>query len=338
MTLKRPLTSHVTISSIPRSVKQVRDMKYTQHKGKPDPIDAVRILMMSEKGSKERFIRSFAIKDDSFTLCLYTDEQFKLLCNFPEEIASSVIHVDTTFNLCNMFALVMTLRSNSFLGSPIMLGPILLTDRQRSKDYSILWEDLKQRNLRLGLASLTFVTDGEKAITESLKYAFPHCKLLRCMLHLKENVQRKARELDIPNILINSIKVGTDRLINCKYINFKIQMEENFEHWLAIGKDCHCQDAISKFINYYKKIVVPVLMENNTDVIQHDGHLLTNNASESMNAILKKWRGPTKLSVDELCIRLKEGAMVQNEELRKSERGISRRYFPSYEETKELDG
>ena len=195
--------------SIPRSIRQVQDAKDKHAKSAPDPIDSVSIMMVAERGSDAKFIRRFSITDNS--IALYTNEQIQFLVDNPDV----TIHVDTTFNLSEtptiIFSVVTTLRANQFQRDPLLLGPILLTTRQRKKDYVTLWHLICGHDVKISRLKI-FVTDGELALTNSIEECFPEAWLVRCMLHLTDNCRAKARE-SFPEAIVKQIMTYTNQLM-----------------------------------------------------------------------------------------------------------------------------
>ena len=324
MSLQRPVTEANTMGAVPRSSKQVQDMKYKLKLQRPDPIDNVRVLMTSEKGTTERFIRRFTITDDCFSLCLFTNEQLQLLM----KNSSAGIHVDTTFNIANMFALVTTLRAVEYEGDRIVCGPILLTTRQRQRDYCILWQELTAEIPSLAEESLYFVTDGEQALAGSILQQFPNSTLFRCMLHLRDNIKKKAKDFSLSPQLCKMVLQDTSEILNCESSEFSSHVDDELEKWLKESERVQCGTEMEKFISYYRRQVLKVLKENLAEHIESAGvgvGRLTNNSSESMNSIIKGWCGTAK-TVDEVVKQLKTGILGQQEELVKGKLSLSRKF------------
>ena len=239
MSLQRPIESAKSYGSIPRSIRQVQDAKDKHAKSAPDPIDSVSIMMVAERGSDAKFIRRFTITDDSYSIALYTNEQIQFLVDNPDV----TIHVDTTFNLSEtptyIFSVVTTLRANQFQGDPLLLGPILLTTRQRKKDYVTLWHSICGHDVKISRLKI-FVTDGELALTNSIEEFFPEARLVRCMLHLPVNCLAKARE-SFPEAIVKQIMTYTNQLMASEPATFQNQVDAVMKKIAELAKTEGCE-------------------------------------------------------------------------------------------------
>lgn len=321
MSVERPLSQTDAFGSIPRANKQIRDAKGTHQKNRPDWIESLKLLMTSQ--SHNRYIRSINQTEDSFTVCLFTDRQMELFAD-----AQSANYVDTTFNLAQINVLVTTTRATAFTGHPIVLGPILLTTRQRWTDFKSLWDQMIKTRPDLVDSHLTFVSDGEDAIVKSIRHAFPYCKQFRCFVHLVDNVKRKAKELGISEMMIRRIIDGMRTIMKLNTVEYPVGCASLCTKLMAESKDI--AQTMGAFLAYFKRVIVPVIRENTEEKMEEVNlqHLInTNNAAESMNAILKKWCGPARLPIDELCRRLATGVTAQDDELMKGQAGISRKFI-----------
>lgn len=64
------------------------------------------------------------------------------------------------------------MRAVDFEGSLQVLGPILLTRRQRARDFSVLWQKMCADRRALRDANLTFVTNGDDGLIQSISDCF----------------------------------------------------------------------------------------------------------------------------------------------------------------------
>ena len=302
-------------------------MKDGHQKKKPDPIDSVRMLMASERDCDDRYIRQLTATSDSFSISLYMNCQIEYLKKISAE--NPIIHVDTTYNLSNIFAMVTTLRATHFIEDPIIIGPILLTTRQRQYDFQVLWRNVIMEAPQLAQAKLTFVTDGDQALTNSIREMFPLAHLFRCSLHLRENVKKKASDCNVPPQLIKQISQDVNDMFSFHGFNFYESCRSVFEMWRNSAKIIHASAEMEKFItSYFERKPMHIIYENLHETIKEAGHAemsLTNNCAESMNAMLKSWCGE-KNAIDELCLKLKKGTLMLYEEIERGYIQLSQRY------------
>lgn len=71
---------------------------------------------------------------------------FKQCVQQSEHIVSP-IYVDVTYNLTSMYALILTFRAMEFEHNPLMIGPILLTNKTKTEDLQILWQELSKMHV-----------------------------------------------------------------------------------------------------------------------------------------------------------------------------------------------
>lgn len=261
-------------------------------------------------------------------ICLYMNSQMKYL----KKIAAGnpLIHVDTTYSLSNMFAMVTTIRATEFVGDPIIIGPILLTTRQRQHDFRVLWHEIAHQVPEVMQANLTFVTDGDQALTKSISEAFPLAHLFRCTLHIRDNVKNKASDCNIAPQLIKQISRDTNNMFSFSGYNFHESCNSVFDSWRNSAQAINCSAQVEKFItSYFQKAVMRVIYENINERVKGAGHedmSMTNNCAESMNAMLKAWCG-TNNTIDELCLKLKKGTSMLYEEMDKGHLQLSQRFI-----------
>ena len=280
--------------------------------------------MLSERGSAERFMRRFTLTDDSYSLALFTDDQLQYLADHPD----AAIHVDTTFNISkkptNMYALITTIRACEFKGDPLLLGPILLTTRRRERDYAVLWQEIIGREPRLCKLN-TFVTNGEEAMIKSIQGCFTDLYLVRCMIHLNDNCRSKAREFLLPPRIIDTVMKSISDLVMAKRVEFDALAEEAIKQWTVSALAEKVGDKMGKFIKYFRRQVLPVLLPNLQDSLELAGVNVVqrnNNPAESMNAKVKR-NITSGEKVDKICQELKIMALAQTEEMRKASRNLS---------------
>lgn len=293
------------------------------------------MMMAAETGNSgsPQYIRKVSTSTDNFCIVLYYDKQLDLLLKYCGEASNerSPIHIDTTFNLTNYYALVTVFRATEFEGSPIVFGPILLTKCLKSDDYRELWDCVLRQKPGFRYEPFLFVTDGETAITNSIRDSFPLSSNFRCMLHLVRNVTDKATKLGVPSQLIKLITQTLAEHTDADPYEYLEEMEEAYRQWETMAARLECSGPLKNFLTYYKRNVSDVMITNNRIRSYDSDHistqLLTNNPSESGNAILKNWCNGTKLPLDELVVALREGMQTQFEELKKAEIGISRKYI-----------
>ena len=207
--MERPIASAENMGVVPRGVKQIKNLRQNSQTVNPQRTtihEKLMALMTGEASSSNKYLRRIITDSDNFCVVLFTDDMIDFILKrcISQQGNSPVspIHVDTTYRLTNMWALVCTMRATDFVGEPLVVGPILLTKRQRSRDFQALWDQLISCELSLQTSRLLFITDGDDALVQSISNCFPYSKLFRCRLHLYGNVERKLKDYNIPATLI----------------------------------------------------------------------------------------------------------------------------------------
>ena len=318
----------LTPSETSRDVQQYYDCKaLLRRRTQPnDPYENVHILMAAE--GDDKFIRKVTNTPDCHSICLFSDDMINfILKHCGAGGAKTPIHVDTTFDLTNSFVVICTLRAVGCEGSPLIVGPALVTKRQTASDVMILWQSLPAKLREL---PLVFVTDGDRALIKSIVDSFPNARLFRCRLHLLGNVQGKLRELFMESVS-KSILRGMKLQMSFTLVEFDTSSAKLYQNWKADIIRCKLQDKCKDFLEYYRRQVEPVIRNNVAELAVAAGvgyTLFDNNPSESANAIVKGWCDNKKQPVDELCRRMKIGCNGQLKDWKRGLYGMSRKYIP----------
>lgn len=327
-------TSHTqceTISQQPRGVRQVKDARYTKKKTNEDPYKSLLMMMQGDQG--QHFIRSIQHTHDNLTVCLFTDHQIDLMEQYCTNTGDkySPVHVDTTFKLTNMYALIFTIRAVDCEGDPILLGPVLLTQRRREVHYRVLADEIIKHRPSLKHLPLLFITDGEDAIINSLS-TFEGRTMFRCINHLKDNIKDQCYKFSINKEIENMIIKDIDILLLEHTDCFKVLAEKTYQKWLTAADATGCSKKMKMFIQYHRAHIEDVVAKNNIRHLSVCGFHkpFDNNVSESLNAKLKNFLQKTSLAVHVLVDELQQFTMHQSEELKKMENNLSQQYINRY--------
>ena len=144
---------------------------------------------------QQRFIRHITMSPEP-AIILYTDAQLHDLVRFCTATHKHcVLTIYPIFSLGDFDVTVMTyqhllVESVRTGRHPIMIGPIMIHYCKTFSTYlffasSIVGECRALQSLR------AFGTDGEKALSDAMKYAFPHAIHLMCFRHCRSNITAK---------------------------------------------------------------------------------------------------------------------------------------------------
>lgn len=316
---------------VPRGIRQVKDARFVgTGRSKVDSYKELMAMMAKQEASKA-FVRSIVKTEDNLAVCLFTDDQLSLLEKYCSDRSNrcSPIHVDLTFKLTDMYALIFTMRATDCEGDPILLGPVLLTQRCRERDYSILCDQILQKRPQLAHTHLVFVTDGEEGIIKSLQ-KFQCATLFRCIEHLKDNVNDNGVKHGLSPGMLTIIKRDmVEKQIYFAESSFQRESSKLYDDWLSTAQYNYCDQQMQNFIKYYKERVEKVLMKNIISQIKQAGFLkpFDNNAAESLNAKLKNFLNYEKHQIHELVDELEKFVAMQADELCKKDGNLSHQYI-----------
>lgn len=111
------------------------------------------------------------------------------------------MQLDVTFNLCNMFVVTMVIQhpycKNTETGKPaLVIGPTMLTQKKSKVSYAVFANYLRECLVVVGVDVaadnwvFNFVTDGERALYEAFREAFPRHNHTLCVLHIRKGIER----------------------------------------------------------------------------------------------------------------------------------------------------
>ena len=192
---------HVAIGILPRSKKQVSDIRKKLFATQPSDDLAVMMERCKCTEAGPQFVRS--VQAAPQPLCvLATDLQLKQLqfcCTDLEDF--SVLSVDPTFNLGAFYVTPIVFLHKAFISkrtqkAPIFLGPILIHQRMNAEAYSYFAYQLQillpaLRNIK------AFGTDGEKALANAFENAYPDAIHVRCFKHFRDNIEHKLKSINL---------------------------------------------------------------------------------------------------------------------------------------------
>ena len=165
---------------------------------------------------------------------------------------------------------------------------------------------------------LAFGTDGDKNLTEALGHSFPFAIQLRCFVHFKKNIEEKLRSLGIPRQvsqdILNDIfgkqegNIRFDGLVDASSAeDFDKKLEELEEPWNTRELPYCSKSASPQFYSHFCSVKANTIRHHmRKDIRESVGlgsppTIFTTNASESMNAVLKKQVSYKKNTMASVC-------------------------------------
>ena len=185
------------VSETPRDIKQIYNRKNIKkfHGGNEkrhsmnsaDHIQTVLNMVNTHAMVKLVHIE----KGEAPSVIIYSDEIMKDLLSTLKHHPKTVVGVDRTFNLGEVFVTTTVFKHPALLRkstneAPIFLGSVLIHTRGTYESYYPFFSHLDQK-LR-HISSPIFGSDDEKSLVKAIADCFHDAVLLRCTKHLKDNM------------------------------------------------------------------------------------------------------------------------------------------------------
>lgn len=192
-------------SSAPKSLKQVKNVKYNLMRGaRANPqshrgnfVDQVQAVMNSLHNQNQPFVQEINMsRDKAPTITCFTEEQIndirRFCCSSPLG-ESTVLGMDKTFNFGNVHVTTtvyknLEVKRRSTCEHPLMIGPLFLHGNSDQQTYNVFFKRLATE-LHGTPFQPVISSDEEKALTNAIQQAFPDEHQLVCTRHLKNNLK-----------------------------------------------------------------------------------------------------------------------------------------------------
>ena len=161
--------------------------------------------------------------------------------------------------------------------------------------------------LRPKLANLkAFGTDGEKCVFEAFATTFGNANHLLCSIHAKDNIIRKCAKLGIDsNQYVEEIfgkEIGDTKIKGLMDCMCTSEFNELYERLRKIWVDRPNGEAFAVYMDNFKKAEIKKSMMCSTRKncgLGDPPKDYTQNGNESVNSLLKRSKGPGKLTMKE---------------------------------------
>ena len=258
------------------------------------------------ENKSEQFIREVKCLQEP-AVVVATERQLNDLvrfCTVPGNF--SILTVDPMFCLGDFDVTLITYRHRMLTSKqgnqhPAIIGPVMIHYKKTFSTYLFFASSL--HGLRRELASVKcFGTDGEQALVGAFKHEFPNSAHLTCSIHVRRNTKAKLQELGIADghkyIILSDLfgkKEGshyTEGLVDSTSTTmYDTIFDTLVENWKKLDVST---SSLEKFVEWFTKFKSPVLKSSMLKSVRQRCGLgsppvaFTTNASESVNAMLKK--------------------------------------------------
>lgn len=205
---------------------------------------------------------------------------------------------DTTFNLGDCYVSAIVFKHILFKETPLIPLAFVIHDRKFGSVHETLFNFLKFAVPKISKKRIPIVVDREAGIRKAIKNILPDCPILTCWNHLRNDFK----------YWLNQKKVSPDN-IRLYHHQLKQMLQCDSENeFLELSKDLTSKWT-SEVVSYFEK-------ELKTDILERSGKWvleqfeglydpysgITNNLSESYNAVLKQENDWKELPVDMLAL------------------------------------
>ena len=295
-------------------------------------MQALVVKFKEEKGKSNQSIR--LVPDP--TIVLFNEAQLNDIEHFcASSVKASVLGVDVTFNLGPFYVTLCTYQNfkvtNERGKHPIMVGPALIHSCKDQSNFDILFQEITTRKPFLATSLRAYGTDGEQALVNAAAGAFPFAIHLRCANHLRDNITTHLRKQLLPETVIKEVlrdifgTASEKGLIHASEGEFDDKLKLLQKRWDLLEKPHKANPVIFRWFRLH---VAPIIRENMRCELLRDlgmeDEKYTQNNSESLNALVKRYVNFQKQDVFQFVNDLQECVLEQQNELSKAAIGLGR--------------
>ncbi|XP_065664458.1 uncharacterized protein LOC136086115 [Hydra vulgaris] len=199
---------------------------------------------------------------------------------------------DTTFNLGDFYLSILVAQMSYFVEKPCMPIAFLLHDRKFDIVHKFFFKTLKTKLPILN--NVVIVTDGESGLSKAIEKALPKWNLVTCSNHILSDIEIWLKKHNAGKQEISVYKSQVQELLQCEsesQLQMKIDtLKLSWSEAFVVYFENHLSARISiAFIGYLRSVG---LIEG----------LVTNNISESLNALIKRFQEWEEAPVDAMLI------------------------------------
>ena len=302
-----------------------------------DPLQALVVKFKEESRNPDQYVQSIHLVPDP-TIVLFNDTQLNDMEQFcASSDKASVLGIDVTFNLGRFYVTLCTYQNFKVVNErgrhPIMVGPALIHSSKDQSNFDILFQEITNRKPALATSLRAYGTDGEQALSNAAAPAFPFATHLRCANHLRDNITTHLRKQLLPEAVIKEVLSDTfgtaseKGLIHASEKEFDDKMKLLQRRWDLLEKQ-HKATGAAVVFKWFRLHVAPIIRENMRCELLRDLGLeeekYTQNNSESLNALVKRYVNFQKQDVFQFVNDLEECVREQQNEVNKATIGLGR--------------
>ncbi|CAF1498893.1 unnamed protein product [Adineta ricciae] len=314
---------NVEEASLP-AITTVRDRKqvYNARQKNESSVEEYMSIMRRLEDTKSTVARISMSRGEAPVLLLSQSHMIKELkrccLNSSEHIQSSVLCIDTTFNLGRFFVTPIAYRNiavqyRKTKKAPIFIGPIMIHYRDDTQSYQELLTYVHQELKNCD--TVVIGSDGAKAIKKAVENVFPHSTHLYCTRHVRQNIERQLMKyrttLEERRGVLERIFDSSESLIQSETEEeFQDRLSELSEYWRTIQNSGETRsNGVTDFFQWFNQYQVNIFRNHLIAAIRIPINFLDRNGSprlfynndiESMNYAFKNQTNWEQRSLSEI--------------------------------------
>lgn len=283
------------------------------------------------------FVRNVHFEADSMSSVLFSDQQFYDLIRFCS-LSTSILNIDTTFNLGDFYVTIMTYRHLGLYNpitkqNPTFFGPIMIHTKKDNDNFTNFAHAIEKHylinktNYPGSIHSVKkVITDDDSGLRNAFKLVFHKADFMLCANHLRKDISTEMGHFDMTKIQKEQVIFDifgeqgnrSEALISCKSVEeYREKLEKLLVDWYEFKSNKNEKNTFKDYFlkNKYDKILDAVIKPNmrNYNPDQIDQYFSTNDV-ESKNHGVKsdKDKRVMKYSVSKMSQSFRD--MVQGQE------------------------
>ena len=300
------------LQRLPRNLDQIKNYRRTGHTKDGNVLYSVMLQCKSFEGSADAFVRDVKAAPDPQCV-LFFDWQLQDLVRFlTNDKLFGIFTADTTYSLGEFYVTPTTYKHLMLVDvtihidkHPTMASPMLVHQRKNFSSFNYFANTLVGFNKQLQHIKV-FGTDGDQALIEAFSHNFSKPKQLRCFIHLKQNIAGKLKDTGMPPSVCqdflsdifgkkSSVVIEEGLVDSSSIAEFDGRLQNCKEVWLNREKlHGRLNQTSSSFFDQFSLNYADIFCHTTLKSLRRDVGLgdppdiFTTNASESLNAALKK--------------------------------------------------
>ena len=323
------------LSSLPRNRNQISNYRRSETKRDDNVLYSVMLECKLAQGTQEAFVRD--VKTSPEPQCiLFMDWQLADMERFLVEVEThGILTVDPTYNLGQFYVTPTTyphllLQDITTRKHPSLIGPVLVHQRMEFSSFNYFSSTLIGFNKKLRSVK-AFGTDGQEALIDAFSHSFPDAVQLRCFIHMKKNIAEKLRDYGLPpHVAQEFISDIFGKHCGSTYNEGLVDSaseDQFFERLTKCEKIWNAREAPyaplggPRFFDYFNRYKSSAVCHSMRRDIRESVGLgsppvpFTTNASESINALMKRKVNYKESEWPQFNAQMKEVVKQQHEEV-----------------------